>query len=747
MAGVLDQFSDKCGTSSTSDERLRRVELQVDVLSRVPEQLEALAGVPDDVKSILKILASLESHLQQSPSVPKVSVQNAAPMPEMGGVNALRPMNQTRWDRRVSTFGLASATLRSASCAPAVLTIPVPPSSSKATEESDSDSDKEDKQTSPFSSENQSDAFQAVPYSSHEELSQAKSGSISLQSVTSFARRISRKSAENANHDRFTRSLTVARMSLGTKSDASSEHDIDDLKEYELKNGFMFHPHALMRVAWDSLVAICATFSTVTIPLVLVYLELEVLKRGALADLLHVTDAIWIANIVVNFLTGFYAAGRLEMDPWKVAVRYARRCFVLDMLAAWPFTLTPSEGEALWFICALKVPRALRVNTFLAKLAQEYRFPAVLPVKMSLIFFCLSHVLACIWRVAQHNDIVTSISDTPWWDLYVEDMYWVLMTITTVGFGDIHPISSGARLYAIAVMCIASAFIGSMISVLAHYTRGMLDDEIENKVAQAADFMRRRRVPRNLQRRVRNNLRHLLRHESVTSMDPELLGLLSPAVQSELSLALLSSTVMQFPLFMGANRAFVAEIAQAHTGMRYFPGDLVAVHGQAMEEVVFIIQGRLISRCSNEKSSIGRCSITSPGSNNAAFLVDVELTAGAWFGEACLFESDKVIQNTYVAVAESELAVLASREYARIIQRYPKLLDRHKSIEQGIKDGNVDLTELEYIGSTEVRSSATESNWVIRCLRSPRSIFKKILSVQKRVKASSSTSVVPACCS
>merc|ERR1719498_951688 len=105
--------------------------------------------------------------------------------------------------------------------------------------------------------------------------------------------------------------------------------------------------------------------------------------------------------------------------------------------------------------------------------------------------------------------------------------------------------------------------------------------------------MNRRNVPSALQRRVRANLRMHLSLTEHTSMSPQLLGSLSPAMQRELLLSILSDTMLRFPLFKNAQRSFVADLAQAQHWEQVLTGDLVTDEGQAVREVVFIMEGVL----------------------------------------------------------------------------------------------------------------------------------------------------------
>merc|ERR1712113_1310223 len=70
--------------------------------------------------------------------------------------------------------------------------------------------------------------------------------------------------------------------------------------------------------------------------------------------------------------------------------------------------------------------------------------------------------------------------------------------------------------------------------------------------------------------------------------------------------------------------------------------------------------------------------------------------SGAWFAEACLFQDNYEHTATVVAGAESELAVLPAKEYHRIVQKFPRLLNRHQVLQDAVKNEKVNIAQLAY---------------------------------------------------
>lgn len=431
-------------------------------------------------------------------------------------------------------------------------------------------------------------------------------------------------------------------------------------------------PNDMPRLALDIVVVLATVLAGIFVPLGLTYLEPDKISSGVLGALLQVIDVVFALDVLANLRTGFATMDRVEVRPLYIAARYLRRGMVFDMLAVWPAALAPEGAERV--IWTLKLLRLMRLVPLIAKLQKELRLQGLAGARIGIVVALLCHILSCAWRLTLRAD--SGELGARWTDEYVEDMYWVLMTMTTVGYGDIGPRGTKSRLYAVFAMLIAPIFSGTIVSALTHTTRSLFEDRTEELVAQVTVFMKDRRLPMEIQQRVQRNLRTHLQREHCKALDPKLFALLSPSMQKELSLALVSSTVLQFPLFRGAQHSFVAELAQAHSWIECLPGDLVAEEGQLVCELVFVILGRLAMQLPPELAFMSHFSSVGPtDSGDNGGKVEVEVEAGAWFGEESLFSQGAIRAATVVSVVDSELAVLNAGDYTRIVRKYPRLMD------------------------------------------------------------------------
>eukprot|EP00930_Biecheleria_cincta_P031661 TRINITY_DN21972_c0_g2_i1.p1 TRINITY_DN21972_c0_g2~~TRINITY_DN21972_c0_g2_i1.p1 ORF type:complete len:871 (-),score=143.44 TRINITY_DN21972_c0_g2_i1:268-2841(-) len=449
----------------------------------------------------------------------------------------------------------------------------------------------------------------------------------------------------------------------------------------------MLKADANFRLAWDFVLGVCAVFLGFLLPIQLSYLDCGRLPE-ALKHITILPDILFLLDVFINFLTvQLDEHSLLPMSQRQVAVHYARTWLTLDLLASWPVFISADPGSAGYMLQRFfKLTKLLKLPHWGARLEQHFDSLPWLWAKVLCPLVLLTHCLACMWHFVRKQEDI-EVGD----DSYVADVYWVVMTMTTIGFGDIVPKNTPSRSYAIVVMLASSLFSGIVVALTTQAIKWLLDDEVERQVREVTHFMRLRRVPAELQRRVEHGVRHQLRMERSIAVAPKILARLSPSSQQELAMELLCSSLMRFPLFAEAPYNFVAQLAHVHTWVQAMAGDLVVEEGQVEENLVFVVQGCLMKFTAAREEDEDDDSDT----DSAAVNEDL-LGKGAWFGEQCLFEQAGPRNFTVIADVDSELAVLSAADFLRIIDLHPQLSKQHESLQQGIQERAIDLSDLAY---------------------------------------------------
>jgi len=225
------------------------------------------------------------------------------------------------------------------------------------------------------------------------------------------------------------------------------------------------------------------------------------------------TDISLALDIFIRLRTGFLDShGVLVTVQSEIFWLYSRMWLFPDILACVPFRFMFNAGPSSLLPEALKLIKLSRLSNMselrgmekLARLVEAtFRVPPGLLelIKLIVSFITFAHIICCFWwlqsatrkRECWLNSPVTNLDlrFSPWIDQYVTSMYWVITTLSTVGYGDIVPVNTAERVLACFVMVMGgitfSIVVGRVSALLA------IMDESKKKVIERTDEVRRGR--------------------------------------------------------------------------------------------------------------------------------------------------------------------------------------------------------------------------------------------------------------
>lgn len=314
------------------------------------------------------------------------------------------------------------------------------------------------------------------------------------------------------------------------------------------------------------------------------------------------------------------------------------------------------------------------------------------PVKLVVCSLCVVHLLACGLGACTRGAL-SQVGRRHGLEQYVSDLYWAVMTMTTVGYGDIAPVGTGERAYAMLGMATSTLVFGSMLTLISHTTGTFFDDQTESRIKKVRNFLKRRQVTPWLINRVLNNIR--IRLEDDNRLETEMVLLLSPTVQRELALELLANVVLVFPLFRDPQFGFIAELAQRHTWHQYLSGDMVVEEAQNITSMAFVVQGQLA-----KVAGLGGGGRSSP----KQLTREVDLQQGAWFGEACLISCPTVLDFSICTSEDADLAFLSAADYHELCGKFPAHKARHDALVSALAKAKASMSCIAYTGPRPLRA-------------------------------------------
>ncbi|KAG9158099.1 hypothetical protein Leryth_000265 [Lithospermum erythrorhizon] len=181
--------------------------------------------------------------------------------------------------------------------------------------------------------------------------------------------------------------------------------------------------------------------------------------HGTLAITDNVVNGFFAIDIVLRFFVAYLdkVTYLLVDDRNKIAWRYVKSWFVLDVLATIPTELTqrvlPKSIASYGYFGLLRLWRLRRVSKMFARLEKDrnYSYFWIRCLKLICVTLFAVHSAACFYYLiaARHKNpkntwialVFENFHDVSLLDRYITSVYWSITTLTTTGYGDLHPVN------------------------------------------------------------------------------------------------------------------------------------------------------------------------------------------------------------------------------------------------------------------------------------------------------------------
>jgi len=394
----------------------------------------------------------------------------------------------------------------------------------------------------------------------------------------------------------------------------------------------LLHPESQALFVWQCIVNVAVSWVAIVAPLQAAFDEqFEQELLWALANL--VVDLIFLADIFVSFRTGFYHDGVLVMDPERVARKYLRGRFALDVIVCTPYVWFVSgdtfdgdfdyhSGSAtlvriVRLVRLLRVvPRLLRndarrVKRTTSLFLDVLRFnPSVARVcQLLLLVLLAAHWVGCLWwlvgtlecNVYADPDAAcdngwmptAELQRMPFGVKYCHAFLWG--TSITTGFVpfDVEPVTLAEVIY--TTFAIFFGLFVSIITISAATTAMHNMDAKMLHTHQRLEHINRylvfRKVPKELAQQILEFLSFSMTssHDSIREMHE--LKELPTELSVRLTLVLFHDLISQCAFFHPLSSATVVALVQDLRPVVMCPRQLAMVEGTKVHALHFIRRG------------------------------------------------------------------------------------------------------------------------------------------------------------
>ncbi|KAJ0262881.1 Potassium channel KAT3 [Hirschfeldia incana] len=342
-------------------------------------------------------------------------------------------------------------------------------------------------------------------------------------------------------------------------------------------------------------------------------LAFEKAADGAIPTIDLVVDFFFAVDIVLTFFVAYLDTSTyLIVDDHKlIARRYLKSlAFVMDVLSTLPIqfiykaiTGNIGRGQAFGFLNLLRLWRLRRVAELFKRLEKDtlFNYFLVRVIKLLCVTIFWVHTAGCIlFWIAYHypkpvdtwiGSQVEDFKERSIWLGYTYSMYWSIVTLTTVGYGDLHAVNTREKTFNMFYMLfnigLAAYIIGNMTNLVVH--SALRTFTMRSAINHILRYTSKNKLPDMMREQM---LAHMqLKFKTAELKQEEVLQDLPKAIRSSINEHLFRSVIENAYLFKGFPDGLIIQLV-SHIKAEYFPPKMeIILQNEIPTDFYIIVSG------------------------------------------------------------------------------------------------------------------------------------------------------------
>ncbi|KAL4446143.1 hypothetical protein ABPG74_021682 [Tetrahymena malaccensis] len=316
-----------------------------------------------------------------------------------------------------------------------------------------------------------------------------------------------------------------------------------------------------------------------------------------------VPSALFLIDIYINFNLAFYLNGKLVVDRRQIALNYFFGQYWFDFIAlALQLGLDKSVPTLIYRLYQIthELERVLSSFQIQVKYYYSYR---VIRLVMELILS--SHILACVFILAavyspsDDNWIYSnSLQNQPNQIIYLNSLYYIVVTVATIGYGDIHPVSSTEKMFLIFIAFITTGLFAYNVSTISSIVNDIVRKKLQTKrqILGLTQYMTERNISRQVQNQILEQLYYNMKTEKSSS---QIIDKCLQHVSENLKGSLFNE---YFGNILDTNKYFKRKFSKQFLKCIipkfkeevYSPGETLFAQGDTQQKLIYLRKGEVV---------------------------------------------------------------------------------------------------------------------------------------------------------
>ncbi|KAL4510181.1 hypothetical protein ABPG72_010374 [Tetrahymena utriculariae] len=374
----------------------------------------------------------------------------------------------------------------------------------------------------------------------------------------------------------------------------------------------VMHPNQLFKLVWDFISMIIILILLIQIPLYISFYQ----KLGDILNhtMVNLAPIFIVIDTFISLNSGFYKKGLLISKRSSIFIQYWNNHSLNELIIIASYIIhiflkgEPHFSWSRYLLCsfAFKIKNIVILFHKSEEIFASRKYKQLLAlIRLALIIIITSHFISCFWillsQIEEGQGVtqtwlnVRPIYSSEWIIQYMEAYYFAIVTMATVGFGDVLPITPIEKLFCVILMIISCGLFAYAMNTIGNILDNFNfeENELSKKMQVINLYMSKKNINKQMQYAIREYLDYYWREASERDQESEqkIISQLSDTLRENLVIEANKIVLKNSPVFRkyfssGLKQSIVSLIKE----YRCTPEELICSEGDIDDCSIFFIE-------------------------------------------------------------------------------------------------------------------------------------------------------------